>query len=244
MIAPAQPSSRTARMSSTVASPPDAMIAPRPRPTSRSRGRGPGPPSRPSRSMAVTSNVVTPASARAARASSAPNAGGSGAPALAERQAVPDVEGDRDPVGAVASRRGPGEGRIAQRGRPDDRARGPGLEDRGDRVLRAQPAGDLDRDPVPDRLDDAADRPRRGPAARSAPRRGRRRAATAPRRRRTTARPRPDRRENAVSRSKSPCSRRTTRPPRRSIAGQDRRSRLSPSRHRVSVLARYNDSTT
>ena len=55
--------------------PPEAMIEPRPMPTSRSSRRRSGPPRRPSRSMAVTSNVVTPASARRSISSSGGQAG-------------------------------------------------------------------------------------------------------------------------------------------------------------------------
>ena len=72
----------------------------------------------------------------------------------------------------------------------------------------------------------------------AAPHRGRRRAAIARRHRRTARRPPTGSSLNAVSRAKSPCSRRTTRPPRRSIAGRISNP-LASVIHHASVLARY-----
>ena len=69
-IAPVQPASRAAPRSSIRAIPPEAMTRPRPSDARRRSRPRSGPPSIPSRSIAVTSNVVTPRSARARSVSS------------------------------------------------------------------------------------------------------------------------------------------------------------------------------
>ena len=74
------------------------------------------------------------------------------APAMTDGEAVADVDGDGDPRRRHGRRPGAGEGRVAERGRPDDGARRPGREDRRDRILGPQPTGDLDRDVAPRRL--------------------------------------------------------------------------------------------
>ena len=150
------------------------------------------------------------------------DAGRAAGPAVADGQAVADVDGDGDPVRAVRRDEAPGERRVA-RGPPSRRrrARRPAPSDgRDGRVVRSPPATST-RDPVPHRRDDRRDRRRRAPARPvRAPSRSTTCSQRAPGVGERRARPRPGRRENAVSRAKSPCSSRTTRPPRRSIAGR------------------------
>ena len=158
----------------------------------RRRSRS-GPSRRPSRSMAVTSKVSMPAAASAAMASAAGSAGSALAPALAEREAVPDVDGRDEPVGAVTGDQRRGEGRIAEQGRADHGPGGPGPERARDRLGGPEPAADLDLHPAVDLGDDAR---RPGPAGEAPPpvrRRGPRRAASPRPRPRTRGRRRPDR---------------------------------------------------
>ena len=56
------------------------------------------------------------------------------APALTERQAVPDVDGRDEPVGAVPGDQRRGEFRIAKQGGPDDGPGGAGAEGARDRL--------------------------------------------------------------------------------------------------------------
>ena len=203
-------------------SPPEAMTvaADRARPAARRRSRS-GPPSRPSRSIAVASNVVD-ALVREARERVLAR-GSPRAPVRhpsPEGQAVADVEGDGDPLGAVRRDEAARERGIAQGRRPDDGPRGAGGERRRHRRFGAQPAGHLAR-----RLDRRPRRRARGsppcvPVPRSVLHRGPRRGASVRRRPRTRWRPRPDRPRTSSRARSRPARSRTTRPPRRSIAGR------------------------
>ena len=199
------------------AMPPEAMIAPR-------RGRRDaesarfGPSSRPSRSMAVTSKVSTPASASA------------GSPRPRRRQGRrsssrrPIARPSRTSIataiaGAVRRDEAAGKRRIAERRRADHRAGGPAARvgdaassaarprprprirsptaatiARSQRRCAGDPTGSIEVDDV------QPARPRRGELAATGDRIVRERRLA----------------------SKSPCSRRTTRPPRRSIAAGTR----------------------
>jgi hypothetical protein len=67
-------------------------------------------------------------------------------PALAAGLTVADVERDRDPVRAVGRHETCGKVGVAKGRRPDDDAGSTPVEHLGDRVGRAQSAGDLDTD--------------------------------------------------------------------------------------------------
>ena len=85
------------------------------------------------------------------------DAGRPGDPALADGEAVADIDRDRHPVGAVALDQPPDEGRIGECRRPDDCAPGTRCQDCCDRLLVPEAARDLDSCPVPDCRDDRLD---------------------------------------------------------------------------------------
>ncbi len=129
MMAPAAPAAWTAITSSTDETPPDAMTRPRPRPDEGAQEVEVGPLEK---AVAVDRGDLEGLDAR--RGERRDGVGGRerrGAltPALAEREAVPDVDGRNDPIGAVAgderARRSPD--RAARRcPRPPGLPRSPG----------------------------------------------------------------------------------------------------------------------
>ena len=153
MIAPAQPMSRTAARSATVAMPPEAMIAPRRGPRCARRAPRSGPASRPSRSMAVTSKVWTPTSASGGRRRRV-DALGVTRPAVPDSVAIADIDGDGDPVRAMSGDQ-PGR-RTGHRGGggADDGPGGAGRQSCCDGRLGPETTGDLHVAPLPDRRDD------------------------------------------------------------------------------------------
>ena len=133
MIAPEQPRSRTASRSAIVLMPPDAMTSAGVAATTLWRSARFGPWRRPSRSIAVTTNVVMPALVSRA-----------GDPALPDRPAVPHVEGDGDRARPVLSDEASDDVRVAQGDRPDHGSCCAGRQHAGDGLPIPQPAGDLD----------------------------------------------------------------------------------------------------
>ena len=146
---------------------------------------------------------------------------GAGSPRLTDRDPVSDIEGDGDPVRAVGGHETP-DAALGHASAivPIDGTGGPGVEDGRDGFRRCAGPRRPRPDAAPDRRRRSAGSPPRGRAPPPGRRRGRRRGASEPRRRRTRSAVATGSSENAVSRAKSPCSSRTTRPPRRSIAGR------------------------
>ena len=111
----------------------------------------------PSRSIAVTSNVVTPASARRASASS------TGTPGAPGRQPCPTARPSRTSsataiaIRAVRRDEAAASAGIREGGRPDDGPRRARPEHLVDRRVVAQPAGHLDARPLPHPGDDRRD---------------------------------------------------------------------------------------
>ena len=177
-----------ARGRSTDAMPADAMIVARgPARQAARRARRSGPPRRPSRSIAVTSNVVTPASARALSASTD---GDAGIGALPSRDRPRGRRGRRarprraaEPWRATSR---PANAGSREGGGPDDDARPHRRAARPRPPPRSggRPATSTD-SRVADRVDDRANDRRRAPAPRTGRRRDRRRAANGRRRRRS-----------------------------------------------------------
>ena len=75
-------------------------------------------------------------------------------PALADRLAGPDIEGDDDPPGAMPSDEAPDEGRLLECGGPDHDPLGTRVQDGRDARLVAEAATDLDAHPAADLGDD------------------------------------------------------------------------------------------
>ena len=186
---------------------------------SRSRS---GPPSRPSRAIAVTTNVPTPASARRSIASSTRGPRRRRPSRRRAAMAVADVQGDRDRGGAVA---------LDQGRRPDP---DPGAPTSRGRRERRRPRGALGDRFVPDASGGLDPRPaaRPSPAARtiaSSDPSSVRAPLRAPSRSTTWIQRAPSAAKRLATADgivavdplaiEAPCSRRTTRPPRRSIAG-------------------------
>ena len=143
-------------MSATEATPPDAMTWPRPSPTRRSeqvevRSRQPAVPIDGGR-FEGRDALVRERRQGVLRS----NAGGSGTPALPERESVANIDGHGDPLGSVGRDEAAGEGWIAQRGGPDHGSRGSCGERGVDQGFRPETTGHLDGDSVADRLDDLA----------------------------------------------------------------------------------------
>ena len=224
-------------MSSSDAIPPEAMTAPRSRPTSRARRSRSGPPHE---AVPLDGGRLEGRHALIGERGEGilrADAGGAFPPALAEGEAVADVEGDDDPVRAVGGHESSGEGGIAERGGPDDHARRTRGEHRRDRVLRPQPTGHLDGDVATDRIHDAPDDRRVGrqPRPRSVEVDDVQPARPRLRERRSDG-------DRVIGERGLPFEVALLEADDATAAQVDRRagcrSRLSPSVHRVSVLAR------
>ncbi len=170
----------------------------------------------PSRRMSVKTIAAAPARSARRAISSAVAALSPSQPSTATRPSRWSMPTAIRPGKARAGARRAASGFARRRG-AEDRALGAGVEHARDRVEVAQPAADLDRDRQ--RGADLARSPSRARARRAPRRRGRRRAGGARPRPPSAAPSRPGRRRTCVSAAKSPCRRRTQRPPRRSIAG-------------------------